>query len=60
VATLTTDTTTGGDHIGRARLHLEPARIKTTAETIKALYDALAPLAASVAALWAALGHILF
>jgi hypothetical protein len=41
-------------------MRIEPARIKSTAETIKALYDAAAPLAAGVAALWAAFGHILF
>jgi hypothetical protein len=41
-------------------MRLEPARIKTTAETVKALYDAAAPIAAGAAALWAAFGHILF
>jgi hypothetical protein len=41
-------------------LHLEPARIKGTAEAVKALYDAAAPLAAGAAALWAAFGHTLF
>jgi hypothetical protein len=41
-------------------MHIEPARIKSTAETVKALYDAAAPLAAGAAALWAAFGHILF
>jgi hypothetical protein len=41
-------------------LHLEPARIKGTAEAVKALYDAAAPLAAAAAALWAAFGHTLF
>jgi hypothetical protein len=39
--------------------HIEPTRIKTTAEAVKALYDAAAPLAAGAAALWAAFGHIL-
>ena len=41
-------------------MRLEPARIKTTAETVKALYDAAAPIAAGAAALWAAFGHTLF
>jgi hypothetical protein len=41
-------------------VHIEPARIKNTAEAVKALYDAAAPLAAGAAALWAAFGHILF
>jgi hypothetical protein len=41
-------------------VHIEPARIKGTAEAVKALYDAAAPLAAGAAALWAAFGHILF
>jgi hypothetical protein len=41
-------------------MHIEPARIKSTAEAIKALYDATVPLAAGLAALWAAFGHILF
>lgn len=41
-------------------VHFEQARIKTTAETVKALYDAVAPMAAGGAALWAAVGHILF
>jgi hypothetical protein len=36
-----------------------PAKIKTTAETVKALYDATVPIAASAAALWAAIGHFL-
>ena len=40
--------------------HIEPARIKSTAEAVKALYEAAAPLAAGAAALWAAFGHILF
>ena len=40
-------------------MHIEPARIKSTAEAVKALYDAAAPLAAGAAALWAAFGHIL-
>jgi hypothetical protein len=39
--------------------HLEPARIKTTAEAVKALTDAAAPLVAGSVALWAAFGHIL-
>ena len=41
-------------------MHIEPARIKTTPEAVKALYDATAPLAAGGAALWAAFGHSLF
>jgi hypothetical protein len=40
--------------------YLEPARIKSTAELVKTLYDAAAPLAAGCAALWAAFGHTLF
>jgi hypothetical protein len=43
----------------RSLIHFEPARIKSTADTVKALYDAVAPLAAGAAALWAALGHFL-
>jgi hypothetical protein len=43
-----------------ASVHLGPAQIKTTAETIKALYDAGAPLVAGGAALWAAVGHTFF
>jgi hypothetical protein len=38
--------------------YLEPARIKTTAEAVKALFDAAVPLAAGAAAVWAALGHL--
>jgi hypothetical protein len=41
-------------------MHIEPAQIKNTADTVKSLYDAVAPLAAGAAALWAAFGHILF
>lgn len=41
-------------------LHIQPAQIKGTAETVKALYDATAPLVAAAAALWAAFGHMLF
>ena len=41
-------------------LSIEPARIKSTAEAVKALYDAGAPLAAGAAALWAAFGHSMF
>ena len=40
--------------------HLEAARIKTTAETVKALYEAAAPLVAGAAALWAACSHLFF
>jgi hypothetical protein len=43
----------------RTHMHLEPARIKTTAEAVKALTDAVAPLATGAAALWAAFGHFL-
>ena len=43
----------------KSLIHFEPARIKSTADTVKALYDAAAPLAAGAAALWAALGHFL-
>jgi hypothetical protein len=38
--------------------YIEPARIKSTADAVKALYDATVPLAAGAAALWAAFGHI--
>jgi hypothetical protein len=38
--------------------HIQPAEIKGTAEAIKAMYDAAAPIAAGAAALWAAFGHI--
>jgi hypothetical protein len=41
-------------------MYIEPARVKSTADAIKALYDAAAPLAAGAAALWAAFGHVLF
>ena len=40
--------------------HLGAAKIKTTAETVKALYEAIAPIAAGTAAVWAAFNHILF
>jgi hypothetical protein len=43
----------------RALLHLEPARIKTTADAVKALTDAVAPLVTGAAALWAAFYHFL-
>jgi hypothetical protein len=45
---------------GTSHVHLAPAQIKTTAETVKAIYDAAIPLAASGAALWAAIGHLFF
>jgi hypothetical protein len=45
---------------GTALASLQPARIKSTADAVKALYDAAAPLAATAAALWAALGHLQF
>ena len=38
-------------------LHIQTAQIKSTADTIKALYAAAAPIAAGAAALWAAFGH---
>ena len=40
--------------------HLEAARIKSTAETVKALYEAAAPIVAGAAAVWAACSHIFF
>jgi hypothetical protein len=40
--------------------YIQTAQIKGTAEAIKALYDAAAPIAAGAAALWAAFGHTLF
>ncbi len=47
--------------LGGGRLpHLEAARIKSTAETVKAIYEAFAPIAAGAAAVWAAFNHILF
>jgi hypothetical protein len=49
----------GGNAAG-SLMHIEPARIKSTAEAVKALYYAAAPLAAGAAALWAAFGHTLF
>ena len=44
----------------KSLLHIEPARIKGTAEAVKALYDAAMPLAAGAGALWAAFGHMMF
>jgi hypothetical protein len=44
----------------KSLLHIEPARIKGTAEAVKALYDAAMPLAAGAGALWAAFGHMVF
>jgi hypothetical protein len=41
-------------------VHLAPAQIKSTAEAVKALYDAGAPIVAGGAALWAAVGHSIF
>lgn len=49
----------GGSATG-SLMHIEPARIKSIADAVKALYDAAVPLAAGLAALWAAFGHILF
>lgn len=40
-------------------MHIQTAKLKSTAETVKALSDAITPLAAGVAALWAAFGHFL-
>jgi hypothetical protein len=45
---------------GATLLKIEPARIKSAADVVKALYDAVAPLVAGAAALWAAIGHIQF
>jgi hypothetical protein len=42
------------------RLHIQTAQIKSTADAIKALYDAAAPVAAGAAALWAAFGRAFF
>jgi hypothetical protein len=39
--------------------HLQAARIKTTAETVKALHEAGAPIVAGAAALWAPFSHLL-
>jgi hypothetical protein len=41
-------------------IHIQTAQIKSTADAIKALYDAAAPIAAGAAALWAAFGHAFF
>jgi hypothetical protein len=51
---------TAGAVIGGSRIHIQPAQIKGTADAVKALYEAAAPLAAGAAALWAAFGHLLF
>ena len=53
------DTAFGGG-IGGSLIHIQPAQIKGTAEAVKALYEAAAPLVAGAAALWAAFGHVLF
>jgi hypothetical protein len=46
---------------GSGRLpHIEAARIKGTAETVKAVYEAAAPIAAGGAAIWAAFNHVMF
>jgi hypothetical protein len=49
-----------GKGIGESLIHIQPAQIKGTADAVKALYEAAAPLAAGAAALWAAFGHLLF
>jgi hypothetical protein len=49
-----------GKGIGGSLIHIQPAQIKGTAEAVKALYEAAAPLVAGAAALWAAFGHVLF
>ncbi|HME25432.1 MAG TPA: zinc ribbon domain-containing protein [Acetobacteraceae bacterium] len=54
------DAVSAGGNAAKSLLHIEPARIKGTAEAVKALYDAAAPLAAGAGALWAAFGHSLF
>jgi hypothetical protein len=38
--------------------HLQAAQIKSTADTVKAVYEALTPVAAGCAAVWAAFNHI--
>ena len=40
--------------------HLQAAQIKSTADTVKAVYEALTPVAAGGAAVWAAFNHISF
>ena len=40
--------------------HLQAAQIKSTADTVKSVYEALTPVAAAGAALWAAFNHISF
>jgi hypothetical protein len=40
--------------------HLEVTRIKSTADTVKALYEAIAPIAAGAAAIWATFHHFLY
>lgn len=49
-----------GKGIGGSLIHIQPTQIKGTAEAVKALYEAAAPLTAGAAALWAAFGHLLF
>jgi hypothetical protein len=49
----------GGGAVGPL-MHIHTAQIKSTADAIKALYDAAAPIAAGAAALWAAFGHTFF
>jgi len=49
-----------GGGIPKPLVHIQTAQIKGTAEAVKALYEAAAPLAAGAAALWAAFGHVLF
>lgn len=40
--------------------HLQAAQIKSTADTVKSVYEALTPVAAGGAAVWAAFNHISF
>jgi hypothetical protein len=53
-------TLASADGVTNALMHLEPARLKSTAELIKSIYDAAAPVAAGGAAVRAAFGHMLF
>lgn len=47
-------------HSGGRLPHLEAAQLKSTAETVKAVYEAAAPIAAGGAAIWAAFNRIIF
>lgn len=44
---------------GNLLTNIKGAQIKSTAETVKALYDAVAPIVAGSAAVWAAFSHIM-